>query len=780
MFFQTASTLLERIKLQTSLARVMRLKYLNWLAEFNNGTQPVDCECDDNVEMVISDFSHVMIEKPFSMPAQLKDHYNDFAEHKVELAYQVWNAALTYGTIQLDIVDAFFNTIVAATPLGKKFANLRLFYCDIKITVVVQGAPFVAGKLVYAFDPRPTNPDLTAVASSSIAAPQKVRSLLLPHIDIDPSENKVYELILPCSTIWGLYDRTRSFGSYNAYYTVVNPLISGTATAPTVAITTYMSLTNLTMAVPTLSSKSLSSKEQGKYSSFFRQASTVADAVAKVPIPGLPEAATLFSNLSSSAANALAWFGFAKPLVQERTYVALTNTANNLTLVDNKDAAINLALRTTNSLGIDSSSCPLLSKEDQEISVLAAKPGLVAQIAVAPADAAGAAVGSLYVHPATCYLTDAPAIGSGYELTPIAYVTRPFRYWRGTMKVKLEVVASVFHRLTLCVAYYPDATAAVDTFANAVQTLRCWNLQVSGRTEHELEIPWSQPQAFALNKKIGRAWPWTPSFYGLNNVANGFLTFYVVNPLQSNGSTDLVRINVYFSSDDLVIASPTSDFYKAQNLAISLSSETIPTDGTFFSKFFGEAQPTTIKELASRATIARWCPEPGPRAGPGPMKFTMPNAPPLANADTVTNITFQQSLFSYLAVAYVGSRGSFVHNMYCAANDPSLISNGSVVLDTGPAGVSYSAAVLPYTASGFTTFFPKIQNNVSVSVPHYYPGHFRIHYPFYAKDALYLEQFTVNLYGTNSSPTVEINDACRLGDDGQFVFFRGIPVMVQS
>jgi hypothetical protein len=182
---------------------------------------------------------------------------------------------------------AKFFTDNATLPLGRKLANFNYFTSKIKLTVVVQGAPMLYGKMIIYADPRPIDPARAMPAGSMPALPQKCRSQIIPHIVVDPSESKTYELILDCDTIYGLWSKKLNLGSYLVGYQIINPLATGTqGTAPNVGINVYMSLLDPKLSVLTFTSKDLHSSEIMNPSDHVDSVSRAAGALSSFPVIG--------------------------------------------------------------------------------------------------------------------------------------------------------------------------------------------------------------------------------------------------------------------------------------------------------------------------------------------------------------------------------------------------------------------------------------------------------------------------------------------------------------
>jgi hypothetical protein len=710
---------------------------------------------------------------PINLP-HIHSDYHLFASHPVEVDFRAWSTTTTYGNITTDIFALFLSTI-ASTPLGNKLKNLRFYNGNLKIKVVVQGSPYAQGKLVYSFDP--FNIPVQDTYGLRIQPPQKVRSMLLPHIEIDPSKNASYELELPPTSQWGVYHILgHNYGSWSWNFIAVNPLGSGTTTEPSIGITTYLSIDDKHLS--TLTFTSVSSKEEGKYSSYFTKAANMSQSVASVAPPRLASGLTLFSLVSNTVSSFLQFFGFGKHVIQDVNYVHLFNTANNQTLVDSKIDSTVLGLRATNSLSLSPLDCPLLSQEDQLLSNLMRRKSLVHQHYLATSAAAGSLLITVPVVPHLCFALDSPAISNNYEPSTLAFCAAPYLYWRGDIDVTLEAVCSVFHRATILAAYFPNTADTAVTYANAVQTVKTWVIQISGNSVTEFTIPWSQPEEFlSCPTALGT----TTSLSG-----NGVLTLYLVNAVTTNGSTDPVYINFYYSSKNMSFGHLNNTF--TTNYGIFLSSAMAPTnivsgetatDSLFFKRFFGEGHAVSVKELTNRMEYIAMTHDYLTHFTNTTLYWKYPaigindstQLPVSGDANYLSLGTFP-----WVSYAYMGRRGSMNFTWFPSpAIDSGYVLSAAItraIPTNFQAYTSSSVDMFDISDDCFATYNPLIQNGMTVSVPYYYHGHFYPNYPPQTSGEPVVFRMEIATDNTINGALFQSS-----GDDFNWVFFRGIPVL---
>nr|UNZ11801.1 polyprotein [Isses picorna-like virus] len=197
----------------------------------------------------------------------------------------------------------------------------------------------------------------------------------------------------------------------------------------------------------------------------------------------------------------------------------------------------------------------------------------------------------------TCYAkqtADSTVVPPIDILTPtlLGYVSRGFKYWRGGLRYKVQVIASQMHTGRLLVCYSPGHDLISTDFTKATY-LNTLVIDLQEKHEVEFIVPYIAER------------PWLVSDYGdcLNgpegakrgdpdNLAQtGWLGIFVLNPLATPGSVATsIEINVLVSAaDDFELAFPT-DFAYYQG------------DGTVLPKTKAFAESLTTQETVTTRT----------------------------------------------------------------------------------------------------------------------------------------------------------------------------------
>jgi hypothetical protein len=716
--------------------------------------------------------------------------YEDFIQHPLLLSHYHWTPTSTASVLYTDLFATYLAT-ASANPLGYKLNNFRFISGDLKITVVVQGMPFAQGLLLLAFDPTPIPSGKTktgSIATNVQPPPQKVRGRYLPHILVDPSKSQTYELVLKCPTVWGVWDRAQSLGSYSLSIIPYNALGSGTSTAPAIGLCIYASLVNPVMTGISYTSGSLAKKEQDpKLSSKIRDAGKFVSKVAEPfkSIPYIGAGVTLFSDITETASSFLSWFGYSRPMDLEIQSAYLSTTVPSLTNIDAKFEARNLAMRQINSVGFTDDMSNISSMEDQMIDNLLMREGLIYQYQIPTTATSQSLLFTIPVTTGVIFPSDSPVITGQFEPTTVAYISSMFKYWRGDINYRFEIVASVFTRTTIMIAYCPLPPASTISFSTALQSLRTWQLQVSGNSELEIVVPWSQPQANAFTTNCRSASNLLPTLT-TSNPQNGVLLVYLVNAVTTNGSTDGPFINLFISSSNLELGVPSlanvpGVVYTSGTIApVTTSKYATTTDEHFYKRFFGESKPNTVKELASR--ISPWASINDTTTGTP--KSCLAYYLPIFQKTSSANLVLTTDWFLTIASMYVGYRGSLNFTLIPDVNPyafttvgdgPSwgmaMVANGiESNLESDGTNIFYNL-----TGENYSIAYSNIQSNIPFVFPYYNNQLFEVNAQ---QDTGFRDVINLSIQRTFSSTDYTLSPMVLrgAGDDSQFCFFIGIPM----
>lgn len=651
------------------------------LADFNTNTNSINnsSTIGDNAQVAQTSAS-VSADVVRRVPAvSAGDDFAHFSDHPILLHHVTLTSVSGTTTITNDLVQ-MFETAISATPLGRKYENFAYFSGELCLRVVVQGTPFSAGKFMLCATPTPfVGVDGNAANSTpaTCIGPGRVNAHIVPHIEIDPSRSDTYELKLPMCSASGNYTwrAAAQSGSYKLDLVLINPIISGTAVAGSASVCIYMHIANPVLQGITLASADSnfeSEQTTWKLSSLVRQTAGVSNAIGGI-FPSVSPWTTIYSAVAGTAADVLSFFGFSKPPQHQIDTLAVTRFGDNYSAFEGRSGATVLSGTPANSLSIDPA-YGAAHGDDMLIANIISRPGLVQTVSMAPANASGTLLATLAVQPQTIVAESGGPAGFGY--IPMCGIAAMFTYWTGDILVDIEVIASVFHRGTILVAWDPTSPIAPPTLSQAVQTLQNTTIAISGRSKVRIRIPWKQVQNYKTST-FRYANTTTPA------TENGLIYIFVVNPLTSNGSTDSVGINVFYSSDNMKFFAPTAvDLYPTAADAVLASGDTMVEFGpkTDLSKSalraFGE-EYHSVKQLTSRMyPVYSEAGTIGTTSTTNYFGLRYPNYP-YVRASSNSNGNHIGNPSSWIARAFMGYRGGMRFSFHATSSED----NVEVVMD---------------------------------------------------------------------------------------------------
>lgn len=673
--------------------------------------------------------------------------YSGFLSHLVKFVSRTVTSVPSNSILSYDLFKDYY-TLAIAGPLVK-LKNYRYFTGTMRITLVTQGAASSYGTFVVYAVPR-----VKGFTDSPGGFPNigMVRSYIVPHITIDPSKTSTYTLDLPCPTPNGVWDRDFS-GSYEVGFKTINPLSTGTSNASDFNYTMYVSMENIVPCALTLTSGVMEKEvKEGAFSGPLKTISKYSSYLAF--IPSLSTTMTLTSKTTGALADFVSWFGYAKPNDILANQVITNRVHSNMSHANGKHQAYTYASDETNSISLSDKFYGFGSMEDLSLASLASRFGYIGTTPIPQTAVYGDLLFSYPVRPSLAF-----AENDSIELTPLGYATALFEEWHGELTFTVEIIASVFHRATILLAYEPhSAFGLVSTADDAIQGLRTKMITVSGNVSVDFTIPWRQARPFVQNDMPNYMAP--PSFGD-----NGIFGAYLINPVTANGSTDPIYVNMFIRGDKMRMMKPDVERYRGFMLAAGLvvpDTADTSNEEDYYLRFGGENMFTTTKALASKSSSF---------LAPVENSLTFQFSPRIANPNTAsTDEHF--SFLGFLSAAYTGTRGSMNFTLVKLAGDDVYGFVSPSTTTTYPS--TYGTYVPPIlNQTGFSWMYSKIHNSLDITVPHYYPAYFR--------------PTRINVGDLDLHESVGVSDVtggahtwipCHsLGDDGTFVNFVGMPAI---
>jgi hypothetical protein len=307
------------------------------------------------------------------------------------------------------------------------------------------------------------------------------------------------------------------------------------------------------------------------FSSALTKIGRVADALGHFPL--LSAVATPVAHFAHLGAQVAAYFGFSKPPDVSAPTKVLSHNRAAWTNSDGPLPLVKLAHSTENAVDHTANHFPN-PVDEMEISYIASNLSMVGAWQWTTASPVGALITVLPIHPGVV----PPQISSGtYTFgtcapTPLAYVASMFKYWAGSIKFKMEAVATPFHAGRLVLAYMPD----YDPFNNySIQDVGnnysvVWDITDSSQIDFEVPYLGNSPYLDVfLDDQL-----YTTLRNGetsglqvrdrIRKVSNGAIMVFVLNQLvaPSAAANTISVLNWIGGGEDITFAEPVLGLYK--------------------------------------------------------------------------------------------------------------------------------------------------------------------------------------------------------------------------
>lgn len=486
----------------------------------------------------------------------LRDQSNlgEFLKRPVQIANINWSIGSNI-TIPINPMETFF----ANNTMRDKLRYFRNFYGKMKLKFLLNGNPFYYGRIIAAW--KPMEVGVSDTDGSDIAALMQLSTRM--HCMLNPTDNSSPTMSIPFffpnNSINMLTTRLRNdtqvFGTLELR--TLNELRHANGSSNPVEITIMMWFEEFSLGAPTASSILPAVDErEGKVEKIATKTSRAIGLMSDVPVIG--PYATALEKGSMALAKTAKLFGWSKP---ERDYgnfmvpQPIADIANG----DGMDDVKRLVLDSKQGLSIDPSTVGLPREDELAVSHFVKRESYLTTILWSPTSPQNEALFRTWVDPALNNRVN----GLGAQYAPCGLVAGMHEYWTGSMKFRLEVVCSAYHKGRLSVAYDARESDNITASADMARTY-LHVMDISECTNMTFEVGWAQAEAFRRSLfgsgAEGHGFVSGSVTTDGDVWGNGFLTVAVRNSLVTPSVTaDPVYINVYISGgDDMMFAAPTN------------------------------------------------------------------------------------------------------------------------------------------------------------------------------------------------------------------------------
>lgn len=553
--------------------------------------------------------------------------------------------------------------------------------------------------------------------------------------------------------------------------------------------------------------------------------SNVAAAASALPVVGpFAKATEIVTRAGASVAK---MFGYSRPPMLDPPEVFVPRYLGSLANCDVPETVQKLTLNGRQEVCVDSSPIGVdVGHDELQLSNLVGKEGYLTTFTWSSANGTDARLMAFSVNP--MYHAPSTLTTGAYALTPLAYFSQPFRYWRGSIKYRFEIVASSFHRGRLRIVWDPLLYSLTAPFNRNFSVV----LDIAEQRDFTVVVPYGAAQPYLVNTRQPEDGVIYGSAYSSVDEErdNGSLAVIVLNELSAirNSPSNVCYVNVYVSAgDDFRVAMPcaekimenrfvsTSEIVSESGADTTLQLSTAPiTDGDMHDRVdevvFGETI-LSFRSLLKRYNLSCAFAPTVNSADNVVNRYSISSFPVYRGAVSGARDSYNYSchtLLNHLAPCFLGYRGAIRHKFVHMA--PDQASSLAVSLgDTGPNGLTYDHSVYalgagatclynasdgivdnPWRGLSGTALTPSNEQPIlEVEVPYYLSRKYVNTRVIGVETSLATVQKNVasrppslnfSVYLPPSSHTYPVLDFVSVGEDFNLVFFISTPLLFRG
>lgn len=443
-----------------------------------------------------------------------------------------------------------------------RVANYKLMSCKLHVKFVLNGTPFHYGRLIASYNPLPTFDNMTV--DRAFIPQDVVEASQRPHVYLNPTCSIGSEMKLPFFLHRNLIDIVsedwKDMGEMVLHSMQLLKHANGATDIVTVNVFAWAE--EVRLAIPTQFEPGSIAPQSDEYSmrTVSRTATAVSNLAANlsnVPVIG-PWARATQIGAGAMAMIAQA-FGFSKPAILDTSVFKPTTSASMAVTNDQADVQ-KLSIDAKQELCIDPRTTGLDNSDEMAILNIAMRESYITKFTWSVARVSEELLYNMVVDPGVYDQIDAEI-----HLPACSFAVQPFKFWRGTLRYRFQIVCSNLHKGRLKFVYDPTGTI---TGAAEYNTAYTTIVDISDHTDFTIDIGWGQRTTYREHYKAGGVLP--SAFMSTSRLAyttpaqsqgNGTLSIYVVNNLTvPNTAIDNdIQINVFVSAlNDFEVAVPDS------------------------------------------------------------------------------------------------------------------------------------------------------------------------------------------------------------------------------
>lgn len=559
----------------------------------------------------------------------------EFLSRPVKIHSFTWSESDTFSTspILIHPWSLFFNN----SFIKPKIQNFSRLSCKLRLTFRFNASPFYYGLMRVAYDPLNTN------RLAPIGVEDMIPISQAPGVWIEPQKTTTVEMVLPF--VWphnwlDVGSNAQFVNIGKIMFSIFSPLRSANGvTGSGITIATYASAEDVQIAGPSTATV----LQAGVISGPATSVAGIARMISKAPVIG-PFARAV--DIGATAVSGIArLFGYSNaPVVSDvqpmhpKSFHAMANVETSMPIDK-------LSIDPENSVTIDNSVAGCTSADPLVVSDLINHISYFGQTDWSGSDSEGTLLFSVATTPGLVNWVNGPSTSTIMRMTPLAWVSQMFKYWRGSIKFTIKLVKSPYHKGRLVVYWDPETRPAYGS--EAALFTQVIDLSTE-QDEFEIDIPYKAVQPWLKVNAKSDGFGVRSNAVIDQTVSNGYLGIYVQNILTGPAASPLVSVLVNVQGNkDLQFSVP-------MNLRPCVSMTTIQSgnvDGSSPEETNSKIALITVGEtIASLRTLLH-------RAS---LSYTQPIGMPYVDASTLLprGYIMNANFFPRLPLSYgFGARG---------------------------------------------------------------------------------------------------------------------------
>lgn len=545
-----------------------------------------------------------------------------FFARPVRIFSGTWEQASAFNQL-IDPWALFF----ADPRVINRVTHFSLARCSLCVKFILSGNPFLYGQLMASYMPYPVetstsaaindgrNPHGTGVPTELVLASQRHKVLLTPMM----SEGACMRLPFFNKNNWFQTQINDWVNFGNISIQVINQLKHANAGTEGVSVNIFAWAEDMELSVPTSTPAFGLVAQAGMdeyVGSVSRPASILSRAIARARnVPTLGPYAMATSVAAGAVSGAAAALGYSRPPALGSAMPMSVDPFTNFASTDAPDLSSKLTVDSKQGVTIDTRVMGLAGEDELGILRMAQVESYLTTFTWPVSQAADSLLFSMPVTPMLYSHWGAVPSATVVAPTALAAASFPFAKWRGTVKIRFQIICTPYHKGRLRVLYDPYAQASLTKFNVNYTKI----VDLSEENDFEMCVSWADDKMVLAvdtpNFVAGTNNPWstTAAYTPSQLYDNGVLSVVVMNALTAPNDTinNDIGINVFVrAGDDFELYEP--DAYKMSGICMvpqagydldsSIEELSIgePTDGTDLAKVVIGERIVSFRQLLKR------------------------------------------------------------------------------------------------------------------------------------------------------------------------------------